>query len=535
MDNNSQHSSVHGKALSKDHFSRHLSSELQSKKKAITTALASPDKLPQDTPRIASLFKLIRRPLNQILLMASPENANWVAEHVFEILDDLMPLVLNVRHFADYLEFGESCVLELHDHLVSFVCAVIARLHPQINEPVYHYFEKLTIFYFAAMRESSVALGGFILLFWSIEKHFDSGLFRNLLRICQICSRPRLKSTLICIQSKTSLIAADSDFKFRRVPFDFRSPFEPPCPKSRIISQLRNLVAKPHNPVKSLFLGESYKQKLLLSRLHSGFEDDDLHPGADAGRENLREMFDLIDSFLEARFEAARDQESQLALFREMKLLLNLLLTNRPIAPADIAIKHYFGILDTLSAHPEDFDQGLVLLRVLGLAPHVLREDNLKTSFQAILEETLGECLECPRIRRNPIFIFEMLSLYVRLTKRQVVAQPSAQFKQVLSQHLRSTFAVLLAELASDSRTGIHYKSRHFARSKVEQSISQIMSRIETHSEPPPPAKPESADNAGLEEQLENLRGLLGRVDSVDRENLSKDFQSLISALKSKK
>ena len=266
------------------------------------------------------------------------------------------------------------------------------------------------------------------------------------------------------------------------------------------------------------------------------FEENEFYSSPENSSENLQEMFDFVSQFLDSYFEKSTNNESQLALFKELKLFLNLLLTNKPISSTDIKIESYLNILDTLSCNVDDFDHGLIFLRFLELSPYIICKPQWKMAFKTILEDKLSEALESNTIRGNPLYVFEMLSVYIRLTKLKIVSQPSEKFKQTLSSNFKSTFAVILKELASDSTTPSQYPNTHFSRSKVVGSISQILKRTEKYLDPKSPFdSPKQSKNSNLQDQIKNIQELIGQVDSLDRENLSKDFQNLISVLKSKK
>ena len=345
MDNHSQLSTFNPGSLSLSESGTHRThlKTIKSQKREILSKLKSKNN--PKFPKLVNIFEQILPNIVDLINMKTSNNSCKIAQEIFEIVEVIMPLVLNIQDFATYLEYRENEILTFKDDMIEFFTVIISQLHDYINDIIFGYVEQLMIYYFSVLNKSIIALTNFVSLFWTIEKYLDSPIFKNLLKISQICQKPELKEMLVEIKGKFDLILSDEHCDMRPIPLDLGLNLPHlGSSKCKIFAQIRNLVVNKTSYVSPLFLQKPPKSGLFLAYLYNNFEENEFYSNKLKVSEKLQEMFNIIDTYLENHFDNNPQETGDLSLFKEMKLFLNFLVVNGNVGLSELKIESYFNI-----------------------------------------------------------------------------------------------------------------------------------------------------------------------------------------------
>lgn len=536
MENNSQFTSMNN--LSSSTLEQTQRSEffkfVQTKKCKILDQIKNPQS--SNSPKILNVVNVISKDLQELLNFNYVKEVEVLAESVFDILQNLLVLVLNTNNFVDYLEFQENILYELNDEFVILIQKIVSKFHSFLSDLIYMSLEKMMIFYLVVIDKSIFAYKCFVLHLWTFETFLESPLLKNLLKICEIHSLPIVRQMLIKIDKKFRLMNKDPKFFSRNIPFESDLHDYKRHKKHKIFEQIQSFLSCKGNYLNRLFL-DHHNSYCLFKYLHSGFEKKELLGHLNKSSDALQEMYCILDNFFEDYF----DEESQYPrslsplIFKQMKIFFYFLSSNEEFCGTDINCDNYFNILDSLITNYNDFDQCLIFLKFVKLSPYIIKEDSLKIEFQQMLEETFQDALKTNDMLNNPIFIFQMLSAYIYLTKVKIITQPSANFKKIIFEKFSDLFAKIIEQNNSSPESSFKYESKTFNRAKVHQAIIDVIKKLNKFfkNDEQETNKSKSKETK-LQNQLEKIGSLIKNADSLDKNNLSKDFENLIFALNSK-
>ena len=136
MDNNSQISNLNSGSLSfpDSHNSKQIVKTLQNKQNQIISIITNQEKISSQKPQIILIFERIMPYITEIFKMNSLNLSETIPKVMISIFNHIMPIILEVENFAEYLEYQENKIniFTIKDNIVD--CGQSIKISLPVNE-----------------------------------------------------------------------------------------------------------------------------------------------------------------------------------------------------------------------------------------------------------------------------------------------------------------------------------------------------------------------------------------------------------------
>ena len=417
-------------------------------------------------PEICLILQVLTNQMREFSRLTSenPQHFANLGCFYISILTNHSATILNFQKFGSYVLFKDSRILDFQQGLDAYLHFIITQLAAFLTHQDFKFLERLLIYFFLLSQHSTVCKASFYKLYIDMQQTLDCQIYKTLLKICEICRLPRLKSDLLALNAKLNVLkrvtsnfpqkskfsdfgdhrqAKCHEFPLSNLVFKIPKESEPQIPNYDLHSTLNICANRNARNNISQILFKSKTNRFLLTdiqRIEIQNSQNLIHKNTLFANA----LFELLGQTLETNLDHLESsnigsglvyQDSLREVYFQLRIILTILGNSDKAHLQDVEISHFLGVLDALGASFEDFDNGLCFLRLLPLSIPILKNSDLKGSFKQIIEETIIEALQNENISRNPLFVYQSLSVFVHLLKNKLIPKPSKEFRKYLKHH----------------------------------------------------------------------------------------------------
>lgn len=464
-------------------------------------------------PEILSLFKILK--LQQELYDTISETVIHREELVhfyFDILLDHSDLILDFQSLTDLILYKNNIIADQDQSMILYLEFLCLQFSSEMTQEIYFVLEKLLVSFFVLSSHSEYSRCMYIRLFNCINKFMETDIYQVLLSICEICKLPRLKASLLDLKRKFEVfddiqnfqIKTNRDSKNRFVISEFPVYTEKNDNdnnnnnhnynyKFNNIQNNNNSYSTNFNEscerlINACLNSESRQSihSILFKTKTNRFITKDIQKiRLSSNSTNLytAELFRVLNTCLETVLETLNREnfstETQcLEARKEVYLQLTVIFNSvgQFGSMTDVKLEDYFGVLDSLSSTFEDWESALCFVRLLPLSIDILRESEVRGSFQEIVEDTLLEIFNQQKtLNNNPVLVFEALRAYVVLLKNKIIRKPSPDLRKVLKQHQTIYLSIIKG---NTSRENINLDNNFLTQKSIKFRLTSVFETL---------------------------------------------------------
>ena len=458
----------------------------------------------ENLPEICLILKVLTTQKREFpgLRSSNIKNKEELCRFYISILTDHSVAILDFEKFGSYVLFKDSQILDFEDGLVSYLDFILACLADNLTESDFRFLERLLIYFFLLSDHSTGCKTSFYKLYMRMEGSLDCQIYKTLLKICEICRLPRLKSDLLSLNGRINVVKRVTMTDCRNGDIlDFGEVRKARCQEFPLSNKLftipneRYSVKTDHDLHSILnicsnrnarnniseILFKSKTNRFLLSEIER-IEIESSQNLALKNRKYANALLELLFESLESNLDVLDSsnngsgivyEESLREMYFQLRIILTILGNSEESDFEEVEISHYFGVLDAFGDSFENFDNGLSFLRLLPLSISILKDSDLKGSFKQLIEESMIEAFENDEISRNPLFVYRSLSVFVDLLKNKLVQKPSKKFRKYLKVNQK-----VYLEMVTPSEEGVRREREGVVLENVKLSQNKIVFRL---------------------------------------------------------